>query len=1121
MQLWPPHGGLQRWQGGTAVETVDSTIPDFGDVLSRDRLESVFARSAPALTILCAPSGYGKSVLAAQLARARPFDYAFWVDLRDASGSEDGILANLAASVACAGAVAAESRVAVHSESAQADSLLLLRERLAPLASRSVCVVLDGVGALGDIEAMMRIAGLVRGWTSNNSRVVVTCRSIDDGPIADPHAVWVIEDAELRFTRSELERLVGLYEPQVASPADVDELLDRSGGQPALACLMIRHPESSVEGPLSRDLLWYTHRSIDALGAQAVQALYIAALVQEGSLADLEACVLPDGPPIDWAALSRSIPLLRLSRPLGGYDVKFRAHAALQEATLAMAPRILGQNSAYKIRQSVLERMTIMGAHGRMLAVLNAACDQSEVIDWCERYGSEILHAAGPSAMARCLARLSPLALSNSSRMLLLNASVLRQQEHVDEASRNAVVAQRLAEHSGEDDVYVEASLLIARLALDVGRLADIPAVLAQLNARSPERLSTSSRCLIEAYTAIADAHSGDSRHALSRVSHVRNLLADMDVSSDAAVFAVNAMASVEGQGLGEWAWAASLLTSVADRPNLSPTQRLLVKANLSSSLLETGQTADTQRLIDSLMPELECGGLDQLRAYVLGTRASLEWALGNAVVGDDSLAEATGVLGAHQDTLGLCGCWCYGSLAARAAGDSETALVRAEHADRLMARAGDPLRLLRAQARTELAASLAALGDLVGARRMATAVREDLEGRGANAHMLRADLVLAELDFREQPLNVAIERLAPYAEYIESGSLNYQLAMNVRATPVVLGLMSLAVGAERIPVRLLKMLTPECAESLRGIIHEHADMSDAQAIIVRLTSVLGLSDFAADVPVVAEGPFCHVRLFGGLQVTTEKGAIADTAWRKRKARSLLVMLVLNRGQDLPREVILERLWPDMEYRSARNNFYVMWSTLKTTLAGGTVHDNARNYVQNAGGLCRVTPAVRSDLDEFDDAIAALRTCVSSEDTSGVLEAARGLMNLYRGELLPGDVYDDWVGDMRERLRHGFCDALLTAARYAEAHDEHEAALEFLRRASSTDPWREDVYQATMRCCMYSGGRSGAIEAFLACRDKLAEDLGIDPSAETMKLYEAVLAMDAECATPYESSQIL
>jgi DNA-binding SARP family transcriptional activator len=92
---------------------------------------------------------------------------------------------------------------------------------------------------------------------------------------------------------------------------------------------------------------------------------------------------------------------------------------------------------------------------------------------------------------------------------------------------------------------------------------------------------------------------------------------------------------------------------------------------------------------------------------------------------------------------------------------------------------------------------------------------------------------------------------------------------------------------------------------------------------------------------------------------------------------------------------------------------------------------------------------------------------------------------------------------------------MFRAGRYFETHEEYEYALEFLRRASQADPWREDVYQGIMRCSMHSGRRSGAIETFLTCRSRLCEDLGIDPSAETMRLYDAVLAMDADSAQPY------
>jgi DNA-binding SARP family transcriptional activator len=349
----------------------------------------------------------------------------------------------------------------------------------------------------------------------------------------------------------------------------------------------------------------------------------------------------------------------------------------------------------------------------------------------------------------------------------------------------------------------------------------------------------------------------------------------------------------------------------------------------------------------------------------------------------------------------------------------------------------------------------------------------------------------------------------------VSSGSLNLQIALWIRAFPAMLPLLAGAIGVDSLPTRLLALLTADTAGKAMNV--APAIMGDAglRALSSRLSAVVVPSEGKCVVQESTLAPSCYIRLFGGLNVTTESGVIEDSSWRKRKARALLIMLALQRGQDLSREVIFERLWPDLEYQNARNNFYVMWSTLRRTLARGATPEHASAYIRNTGGLCRITQQVTSDLDGFDAACSRLRVASENANTEQVLLAARQLVEIYRGDLLPGDVYDDWLAEPRSVFRQDFCSAMLRAGQYFESLCDYETALEFLRKAGAVDPWREDVYQAIMRCNMYCGRRSGAIETFLICRSKLSEDLGIDPSAETMRLYEAVLAMDGESGVDY------
>jgi DNA-binding SARP family transcriptional activator len=381
----------------------------------------------------------------------------------------------------------------------------------------------------------------------------------------------------------------------------------------------------------------------------------------------------------------------------------------------------------------------------------------------------------------------------------------------------------------------------------------------------------------------------------------------------------------------------------------------------------------------------------------------------------------------------------------------------------------------------------------------------------GALYHLLAVDMVLAQAAWEEGALDEAVEYLALHESYILSESSNWQIAMYVRAFPALLSVVARAVGVSEVPIHLLRLVPTEQAEAALAVADRLLTSEEVQSLAARLGAAVSDGSAAEQ----TERPLapCRVKLFGGLEVTTEAGVVEDSAWQKRKSRLLFAMLVVRRGQDLPRDVILEYLWPNMDDARARNNFYVIWSTMKRALenadgSGGP----ASRFVKSSGGLCRVTRLVRSDLDDFEETVGNLRSAQAAGDGAAVLVHARRLMEIYRGELLPGDLYDDWFAETRDRIRHDFCDAMLSAARVAEARNELDHALVLLRSASAADPWREDVYQTTMRCQMSAGQRSRAIETYLSCRTRLVDDLGIDPSAETTRLYQAILAMEDEGA---------
>ena len=231
----------------------------------------------------------------------------------------------------------------------------------------------------------------------------------------------------------------------------------------------------------------------------------------------------------------------------------------------------------------------------------------------------------------------------------------------------------------------------------------------------------------------------------------------------------------------------------------------------------------------------------------------------------------------------------------------------------------------------------------------------------------------------------------------------------------------------------------------------------------------------------------------------------------------LFTMLMIRRGQDVARDQIFEHLWPDMDEPRAKSNLYVVWSAMKSVLMGDAAEKGAKcPYVESLGGVCRsVRDTVRTDVDAFEAACAERTRPRRTGRPSDALQAYRQIADLYRGDLLPGDCYEDWFVNLREHYRAEFMDAMLRATELLlDAHDPHTALI-FVRRAIQHDQFREDLYQAAVRCQIAAGQRSSAIDTYMQCRDKLCEELGLDPSAEMRALYDEILAME-ERPSPVE-----
>jgi DNA-binding SARP family transcriptional activator len=1076
-------------------------VPDVSQCMDRGRLSGQMRQGGSRVCVLVAPSGYGKSVAAAQFALG--YQFSVWIDASDGSIRDGwGVAHETLQALWLASSGNRSSRLAGLETIQLADILDAIESAAAALPEESICIVVDDVpnGHIGDCVLIARRMGAS---LRRRARFVFTARDIAGASDEIVRNCIVLGADELRLTEPEAVALLGVPSLEHACSEDAAALRLECNGHVALFSVLSRNPGIEVDGrtgsPANSSLqLWLDHLINTQLGESQREALAAMALFKKGTIANLRAIGVSFSEE-DLRHVSTVLPLVTVDESRGGRTA-FAVHDSVVEFSMQQSSTWL-KNDAEMVRKAV-PVLTARGSLVRAALVLERMGDVEACAGWLLENGSTLLDGSHSESLLRLLELIPLSTLFAQPKLLLLSAAVAAQAERYEDALARSRAALSLAEHGGDLETKVEAISRIVHCLCNLGqfdRASEISSELMRQPLDDIAQEACASALLALGIQASARGEFAESERALSRV---RDLVGNEGRDSRTGMLACLFASIHPALAHGDFGLSALQLAPFIDGRHLWFTDRLGARGNLAVCLCEMGKLERARLILGEVRDQAESAGLTAISGCFLPTLGSVEAGLGRLDHGLEMLREGIRLSLNAGDEASAQVNRIYLATVLRASGAVDESLMQAERAFEHLS-VVDVFRCRRLAA-LEVSADFLALGDVSTSMAWAQTVFD--EGFDGNRyHELRGDMILAEIDRLDGRWEAAEARLALHAEYIASGSSNWQIAMYCRAFPQLLALIAGAMGAGSVPGHLLRMIPAEYAErSLRGSTAS-LDETTWQGLGRRFfddATLCGLRD-TEDLPV------CRVRLFGGLEVSVGDRVIRERDWRKRKARVLFAMLVTRRGQDVPRDQVLEHLWPEMDEERAKNNLYVAWSTMKSVLGGEGSAGDKSPYVESTHGVCRaLSAAIRSDIDEFEEALTCARKAEADRDIGAALDAYEEVAVTYRGDLLPGDVYDDWFVGIRSHYRSNYIDAMRRAAALLLSVDDGLNALAFARRAVQVDQLREDLYQMQMRCEIQAGQRSSAIDTYFHCRDRLAEELGLDPSAETRALYDQILAME-------------
>ncbi len=216
------------------------------------------------------------------------------------------------------------------------------------------------------------------------------------------------------------------------------------------------------------------------------------------------------------------------------------------------------------------------------------------------------------------------------------------------------------------------------------------------------------------------------------------------------------------------------------------------------------------------------------------------------------------------------------------------------------------------------------------------------------------------------------------------------------------------------------------------------------------------------------------------------------------RLQSFLSYLVINRDSPQSRQQLAFLFWPDSNESQARTNLRNMLFKLREAFP--EVDDFLEINQQTL--WWKPDSPFELDLIEFKNALSQTDITGSGKDPNKHRQALTTATQTYSGDLLPS-CYDDWIQPERERLRQSYINLLEELTEILETEGEIDRAIQHTQQLIRLDHLSERYYQGMIRLHNSKGDKARAVRTYHQCVEVLEKEMGLDPSPETQKLYQA------------------
>lgn len=260
--------------------------------------------------------------------------------------------------------------------------------------------------------------------------------------------------------------------------------------------------------------------------------------------------------------------------------------------------------------------------------------------------------------------------------------------------------------------------------------------------------------------------------------------------------------------------------------------------------------------------------------------------------------------------------------------------------------------------------------------------------------------------------------------------------------------------------------------------------------------------DLAMEINIALSAPL-GIKMLGAFEIRKGEEKISSKQWINKKALKIIKYLAAHREEGpVQRDVLMDLFWRDMEIEKATHNLNTALTALRRTLEPYSPWGGS-SYLLPEGSALRLNLGNGGyvDIELFRQFLQEAERAERSGDEEAYLLKLMEAEEIYKGDFLVEDLYEDWCLPLREKFRREYINLLKKLAEEFQRRGDINKAIHYVDRLLEKDPCREEWYKWLMELYLDLGDKTSAKGTFDRCRKYLSENLDLEPSQETVDLY--------------------